>query len=138
MSGIITLRVKVIPSGVSRLGLKAPMYQTSPSELRYPRQIVFTGLSTSPATGEQTRSGMVAYRNAAFSAIAYLQNFGYTREQAYIILSVAPIETKVVATANTPNFVISLGLPIDIFEMDIRPSVLGAFMTSNGATNGRH
>ena len=114
------------------------MYQTSPSELRYPRQIVFTGLSTLPATGKQTRSGMVAYRNAAFSAIAYLQNFGYTREQAYIILSVAPIETKVVATANTPNFVISLGLPIDIFEMDIRPSVLCAFMTSNGATNGRH
>lgn len=64
---------------------------------------------------------MESYRNAAFQAIDYLVAWGWTREQAYIILSCAPVETKVVATANKPNFVVSLGLPLDAFKFDISP-----------------
>ncbi|RSH90503.1 hypothetical protein EHS25_001108 [Saitozyma podzolica] len=124
MAGIATLRVNLIPGGISSLSLRTPMYQTSPADLRYNDQLVFTGLSVD-LDGTQTESGgLVAYRNAAFSAIDYLMEFGYTREQAYILLSVAPVETKVVATANRPNFVISLGIPLAIFDFDIRPSAL--------------
>jgi formamidase len=125
MSGIVTLRVNLIRGGVALLSLKSPMYQTSPSEPSYPRRLVFTGLSVLPNGVQTDCSGLVAYRNAAFSAIEYLQKLGFSREQAYILLSVAPIETKVVATANRPNFVVSLGLPIDIFHFDILPSALG-------------
>lgn len=70
--------------------------------------------------------GMEAYRRACFDAIDYLVRFGWTREQAYIILSVVPVETRVVATANKPNFVVSLGLPLDAFTIDISPAGLGS------------
>lgn len=126
MSGIVTLKVNLIPRGISDLHLRAPMYTTSASEVLYREKLVFTGLSTR-LDGTQTNSGgMEAYRNAAFSVIDYLGRFGYTREQAYILLAVAPIETRVVATANRPNFIISIGVPLTIFDFDIRPAALQA------------
>jgi len=125
MSGIVTLRVNLIRGGVQTLSMRAPMYQTSPSEPTYPRRLVFTGLSTLDHGRIQTDcGGMAAYRNAALSAIDYLEKLGFSREQAYVLLSVAPVETKVVATANRPNFVISMGLPLDIFDFDITPKGL--------------
>jgi len=124
MSGIVTLRVNLIPGGVSDLHLKAPMYMSSLSEPLYREKLVFTGLSTRHDGSQADCGGMEAYRNAAFSVIDYLTKFGYTREQVYILLSVAPIETRVVATANKPNFIISIGVPLAIFDFDIRPAAL--------------
>lgn len=127
MSGIVTLRVNLIRGGVQALSMRAPMYQTSPSEPTYPRRLVFTGLSTLDRGRTQTDCGGIsAYRNAALSAVDYLEKLGFSREQAYVLLSVAPVETKVVATANRPNLVISLGLPLDIFDFDITPRGLSA------------
>ncbi|WWC59393.1 uncharacterized protein I303_101948 [Kwoniella dejecticola CBS 10117] len=121
MAGIATLRVNVIPQGVRQLCMRSPMFRTSPTEPIYRDKICFTGLSVD-RNGKQTdQHGLLAYRNAAFQAIEYLESFGYTREQAYILLSAAPIESRVIATANRPNFVISLGIPTEIFEFDISP-----------------
>ena len=125
MSGIITLKVNLMPGGVDLLGLSAPIYRTSPSEPLYPRRLVFTGLSVLPDGAQTDGDGMTAYRNAAFTAMRYLQKLGFSREQAYVLLSVAPIETKVIASANRPNMTVSLGLPIDIFDFDILPAALG-------------
>jgi formamidase len=125
MPGVVTLRVNLIRGGIRALGIHTPMYETSPSEVLYRNRLVFTGLSVTPE-GEQTdRDGMVSYRNAAFSAMQYLGKMGYSREQAHVLMSAAPIEVKVVATANQPNYVVSVGLPVDIFEFDIRPRALG-------------
>lgn len=124
MSGIVTLRVNLIAGGVSDLRLKAPMYTSSPSEPLYGEKLVFTGLSTRHDGSQTDVGGIESYRNAAFSVIDYLCQFGYTREQVYIILSVAPIETRVVATANKPNFIVSIGVPLGIFDFDIRPAAL--------------
>lgn len=124
MSGIVTLRVNLIRGGVTDLHLKAPMYMSSPSEPLYREKLVFTGLSTRHDGSQTDCGGIEAYRNAAFSVIDYLCQFGYTREQVYILLSVAPIETRVVATANRPNFVVSIGVPLAIFDIDIRPAAL--------------
>ena len=101
--------------------LTAPVYTTSPSEPLYSRRLVFIGLSTTHSGAQTDNGGMESYRNAAFQAIDYLVGWGWTREQAYVILSCAPVETKVVATANKPNFVVSLGLPLDAFGFDISP-----------------
>lgn len=102
------------------------MYTSSPSDYLYREKLVFTGLSTR-LDGTQTDSGgLEAYRNAAFSVIDYLGQFGFSREQVYILLSVAPIETRVVATANRPNLIISIGIPLAIFDFDIRPSAMKA------------
>ncbi|KAK8846864.1 hypothetical protein IAR55_005954 [Kwoniella newhampshirensis] len=121
MAGIITLRVNIIPDGVAQLGLKAPMFTTSPSEPIYGERICFTGLGVGPDGVQSNQSGSIAYRSAAFQAISYLRKFGYTREQAYILLAAAPIESRVVATANKPNFIISIGIPLGIFDFDISP-----------------
>jgi len=124
MSGIVTLRVNLIRGGVSDIHLKAPMYISSPSEPLYGEKLVFTGLSTRHDGSQTDCGGIESYRNAAFSVIDYLCQFGYTREQVYILLAVAPIETRVVATANKPNFIISIGVPLAIFDFDIRPAAL--------------
>ncbi|OCF37455.1 hypothetical protein I316_00577 [Kwoniella heveanensis BCC8398] len=123
MAGIVTLRINVIPQGVKKLCLKSPMYRTSPSEPVYRDRLCFTGLSVTADGAQTDQNGLLAYRNAAFQAIEYLQSFGYTREQAYILLSAAPIDSRVVATANRPNFVVSLGIPTEIFDFDILPKI---------------
>ncbi|WRT64916.1 uncharacterized protein IL334_001855 [Kwoniella shivajii] len=125
MAGIVTLRVNIIPQGVQQLCMKSPMYRTSPSEPIYRDRLCFTGLSVDKDGNQTNQSGLLAYRNAAFQAIEYLISFGYTREQAYILLSAAPIDSRVVATANRPNFVVSIGLPTEIFDFDILPRVNG-------------
>jgi formamidase len=109
---------------MAHLHLRAPMYMSSPSEPLYRERLVFTGLSTRHDGSQTDCGGLEAYRNAAFSVIDYLSRFGFSREQVYILLSVAPIETRVVATANKPNFVVSIGVPLAIFDFDIRPSAL--------------
>ncbi|WVQ69097.1 uncharacterized protein L199_007310 [Kwoniella botswanensis] len=125
MAGIVTLRVNIIPQGVHQLRMASPMYRTSPSEPIYRDKLCFTGLSVDRDGNQTNQDGLLAYRNAAFQAIEYLESFGYSREQAYILLSAAPIESRVVATANRPNFVVSLGIPTEIFDFDISPRING-------------
>ncbi|KIJ16708.1 formamidase [Paxillus involutus ATCC 200175] len=67
----------------------------------------------------------VAYKQAALNAIAYLQKIGYTREQAYLLLSAAPIESHVGAVVDSPNACVTLALPLGIFEHDILPKEEG-------------
>ncbi|KAG7090091.1 hypothetical protein E1B28_011708 [Marasmius oreades] len=43
------------------------------------------------------------------------------REQAYILLSAAPIDSHVAAVVDSPNACVTLALPIGIFERDILP-----------------
>ncbi|KAI5477608.1 Acetamidase/Formamidase [Pseudohyphozyma bogoriensis] len=125
MSGVATLRVNLIKNGVDKLGLKQPMYITSPSEAKYPRQVVFQGTSVDHLGTQTDRDGLTAYQNASWNAMAYLQKFGYTREQSYILMSAAPMETKIIATANRPNMTVSVGIPTDIFDFDIMPNPEG-------------
>jgi formamidase len=154
MSGIVTLRVSIMPRHNPFLPVRlasptpatstksttlsipsflpAPVYTTSPSEPQYLRRLVFIGLSTRPNGSQVDNGGQESYQNAAWQAIDYLTRWGWTREQAYIILSCAPIETKVVATANHPNFVVSLGLPLDAFKFDISPKAWKGRVQMNG------
>ena len=53
--------------------------------------------------------------------IDYLMKLGYTGEQAYTILSVAPIELRISGIADVPNCCVTLYLPVDIFDKDVMP-----------------
>jgi formamidase len=55
----------------------------------------------------------------------YLQKFGYSHEQAYMIMAVAPIEAKVLTVPNIPTANVSVGLPTQIFNFGVRPSEEG-------------
>lgn len=55
-------------------------------------------------------------------AVNYLTQFGYTGEEAYMILGTAPIEARISSIVDLPNACCTLWLPSEIFEFDIMPS----------------
>ena len=64
----------------------------------------------------------VAYRQAALNAIEYLKRFGFTGEQAYLLLGSAPIEGRIGGIVDIPNCVCTISIPTEIFEQDILPT----------------
>jgi formamidase len=64
----------------------------------------------------------IAYRRACLNAIEYLKKFGYTGEQAYVILGTAPVEGRISGIVDIPNACCTLAIPTEIFDFDIRPN----------------
>ncbi|EJD06687.1 Acetamidase/Formamidase [Fomitiporia mediterranea MF3/22] len=123
MAGIITLKTSIIKGGVEKFALKQPIFLPSPIDPLYSSKLVFEGLSVDyHGDGKQyNMDATVAYKQAALNAIAYLMKLGYTREQAYILLSAAPVESHVGALVDSPNACVTLALPVGIFDFDILP-----------------
>ncbi|KAM0754189.1 Acetamidase/Formamidase [Meredithblackwellia eburnea MCA 4105] len=105
MAGIITLKCSVIKDGVKKFALKQPIFLPSPVDPLYSQQLVFEGISVDVhGDGKQySMDATVAYKQAALNTMAYLKKLGYTREQAHLLLSAAPIESHVAALVDTPN-----------------------------------
>ena len=57
----------------------------------------------------------LACRNALLNMIDLLQERGFTREQAYVICSVA-VDLKISNVVDVPNYVVSACLPLGILE----------------------
>ena len=64
----------------------------------------------------------VAFRRAVMNAINYLTRFGFTSEQAYLLLGAAPIEGRIGGIVDIPNCCCTISIPTDIFEQDILPT----------------
>jgi formamidase len=62
---------------------------------------------------------------ACLNAIAYLEKFGYSPEQAYLLVDAAPIEGCFSGVVDIPNSCATLYPPSAIFDFDISPSVDG-------------
>ncbi|KDQ59007.1 hypothetical protein JAAARDRAFT_33734 [Jaapia argillacea MUCL 33604] len=127
MAGIITFSTSIIKGGVEKFAMKQPMFLPSPIDPLYSSKLIFEGISVDyHGDGKQyNMDATVAYKQAALNAIAYLQKIGYTREQAYLLLSAAPIESHVGAVVDSPNACVTLALPLGIFEHDILPKEEG-------------
>ncbi|KAL1413727.1 hypothetical protein Q8F55_001509 [Vanrija albida] len=124
MAGIITLKCRVIAGGVAKLGLKQPIFMPSPIDPKYHERIIFEGISVE-VNGDGTQHFMdatVAYKQAALNCMDYLHRLGYTREQAYLLMSAAPVESHVGAVVDVPNACVTMELPLGIFERDIMPT----------------
>ncbi|THH13122.1 hypothetical protein EW146_g7063 [Bondarzewia mesenterica] len=118
MAGIITFSTSIIKGGVEKFALKQPIFLPSPIDPLYSSKLVFEGISVD-VHGDGKQYNMdttVAYKQAALNTIAYLQKLGYTREQAYLLLSAAPVESHVGAVVDSPNACVTLALPLGIFE----------------------
>lgn len=63
----------------------------------------------------------LAYQRACLHAIEYLTTFGWSAEQAYLLLGAAPIEGRFSGVVDIPNACATVYLPLDIFDIDIRP-----------------
>ena len=55
----------------------------------------------------------IAYRRACLNAIEYLKKFGYTGEQAYVIIGTAPCEGRISGIVDIPNACCTLAIPTE-------------------------
>ena len=123
MSGYIDLHVDLIKGGVEKYGMINPIFKPGPVEPRYSEYLVFEGISVDEFTGKQYYlDAHVAYRRACLNAIEYLKKFGFTGEQAYLLLSCAPVEGRVSGIVDIPNACCTLALPTEIFDKSILPT----------------
>jgi formamidase len=135
MGGFIDFGVDLIKGGMNKYGIISnPVLIPGRVEPRYSDFLTFIGVSVDETTGENYYiDATVAYRRACLNAIEYLKKFGYSGEQAYLLLGSAPIEGRVSGVVDIPNSCCSLYLPTAIFDFDIRPTKEGPTSKSRGA-----
>lgn len=125
MAGWLDIKVDIIKNGVKNYGILNPVFEMGPLEPNYTRYITFEGISVDEKGKQHYLDASLAYRRAALNAIEYLKQFGYTGEQAYILLSTAPMEGRVSGIVDIPNAICTMALPADIFDFNIMPSKQG-------------
>lgn len=125
MSGIITCKVRLLKGGVSRYAMKNPFFVPGPVEPRYNKYLTFEGIPVDQRGTQHFLDPRIGFRNACLNAINYLERQGYTREQAYVILSAAPCESRINNIVDVPNSCCTIGVPTEIFDVDILPRVEG-------------
>ena len=123
MAGWIDLKVDVIKGGMEKYRIKDnPVFKPGPVEPHYSDYLVFEGISVDEFTGEQHYlDAHIAYRRACLNAIEYLKTLGYTGEQAYMLLSTAPVEGRISGIVDIPNACCTVAIPTQIFDKDIDP-----------------
>jgi formamidase len=122
MSGYIDLHVDIIKGGMDKYGMVNPIFKPGPVEPRYSEYLVFEGISVDEFEGKQYyMDAHIAYRRACLNAIEYLKKFGYTGEQAYLLLSCAPVEGRVSGIVDIPNVCCTVAIPTEIFDKNILP-----------------
>ncbi|CAB3395842.1 formamidase [Kyrpidia spormannii] len=121
MAGWIDLHVDVIKGGMSRYGVANPIFKPGPVEPKFSQYLVFEGISVDESGKQHYLDAHIAYRRACLNAIEYLQHFGYTADQAYLLLSAAPVEGRISGIVDIPNACCTLAIPLEIFDRDLSP-----------------
>jgi formamidase len=134
MGGFIDFHVDLIKDGMNKYGVTTnPIFMPGNVEPRYSEFLTFIGVSVDHDTDTNYYlDATVAYRRACLNAIEYLKKFGYTGEQAYLLLGSAPIEGRVSGVVDIPNACCSLYLPTAIFDFDVRPTAEGPTRADRG------
>ncbi|MBV7698728.1 formamidase [Streptomyces sp. TRM70350] len=134
MGGYIDFHVDLIKGGMEKYGVTTnPIFMPGNVEPRYSEFISFIGISVDHDTETNYyMDATVAYRRACLNAVEYLKRFGYTGEQAYLLLGAAPIEGRISGIVDIPNACCSLYLPTGIFDFDVRPTAEGPKSADRG------
>jgi formamidase len=132
MGGYVDVHVDLIKGGVEKYKATMPIFQPGRHEPRYDEFVSFIGISVDEAGDQHYMNATIAYKQACLHAIDYLTQFGYTGEQAYLILCAAPIEGRVSGIVDIPNACCSLYVPTGIFDVDIRPTADGPTVVQRG------
>lgn len=129
MNGFLELKCEILrggmeqyltPVGPTKLHV-SPIFEIGPIEPRFSEWLVFEGVSVDESGKQYYLDATVAYKRAVLNAINYLAKFGYTKEQAYILLSACPCEGRLSGIVDTPNACATIAIPVSIFDQDIRP-----------------
>jgi formamidase len=120
-SATLIARFELLKGEACRRGQTDPSFtyvrkETAPPIATAPRFFATTGNSVRKDGRNESEDLNIAARNALLNMIDYIvDSRGYTREQAYCLASVA-VDLKVSQVVDTPNFIVSAILPLDIFE----------------------
>lgn len=120
MGATAVVRFTVQEGEAERKGIRFPRFRHQgyflPPEWAAPRNFIATmGM---PIRDDGTNEGedlTLATRNAIVNMIGLLQERGWTREQAYVICSVA-VDLRISNVVDLPNVTVSAFLPEDIFQ----------------------
>jgi len=121
MSGFLDLHVDIIKGGVAKYGMVNPIFKPGPVEPHHSEYLIFEGISVDEKGKQYYLDAHVAYKRACLNAIEHLKHFGFTGEQAYLLLSCCPCEGRVSGIVDIPNACCTLALPTSIFEKSILP-----------------
>jgi formamidase len=134
MGGFLDLGVDLIKGGMQKYGVTTnPIFMPGRVEPKYTEFMSFVGVSVDHETNTNFyMDATVAYRRACLNAIEYLKTFGYSGEQAYLLLGSAPIEGRISGIVDIPNACCSLYLPTAIFDFDVRPTAEGPRRADRG------
>ena len=124
IAGWIDLRVDLIKNGVEKLGTDYAMFKPGYQDPDFASYVVFEGYSVDEDGTQHYKNASVGMRRACLDAIDYLTNFGYTREQAYILLSTVPVESRIAGIVDLPNTCVTVSVPTEVFDIDINPDTL--------------
>jgi formamidase len=122
MAGYIDLHVDIIKGGMAKYAVTNPIFKPGMVEPRYSEYLIFEGISVDEKGKQYYLDAHVAYRRACLNAIAYLKKFGFTGEQAYLLLSCCPCEGRISGIVDIPNACCTLALPTGIFKKSILPT----------------
>ncbi len=126
MGGFIDLHVDLIKGGMEAYGVgENAIFMPGNVDPRYERWLAFSGTSVTLDDEQRYLDSHLSYQRACLHAIDYLTTFGYTPEQAYMILGAAPIEGRLSGVVDIPNSCSTVYIPTAIFDGDIAPSASG-------------
>lgn len=100
---------------------KNPIFTCGPP--RYSEYLTFQGISVDDNGKQHYLDAKLAYKQACMNAIKYLTKLGFTNEQAYLLLSAAPVEGRLSSVVDVPNCCCTLAIPTEIFDIDIKPKL---------------
>jgi formamidase len=133
MGGYLDLRVDLIKGGMETYGVTTnPVFMPGNVEPRYSEFLSFVGISVDEQGTQHYLDSQLAYKRACLNAIAYLTKFGYSPEQAYLLLGAAPIEGRFSGVVDVPNSCATVYLPTAIFDFDVRPTASGPQRADRG------
>jgi len=133
MGGFIDLRVDVIPGGMETYGVSEnAIFMPGIVDPQFSQWLAFSGTSVTLDGEQRYLDSHLSYQRACLHAIDYLTKFGYSPEQAYLLLGAAPIEGRLSGVVDIPNSCSTVYIPTAIFDFDVRPSAAGPFQVDPG------
>lgn len=126
MGGFIDFHVDIIKGGMETYGVaENAIFMPGRVDPTYSEWLAFSGTSVTLDGEQRYLDSHLSYQRACLHAIEYLTKFGYSPEQAYLLLGAAPIEGRLSGVVDIPNSCSTVYLPTAIFDFDIRPSASG-------------
>jgi formamidase len=119
MAGWIDLCAELIPGGMEKLRIHEPVYQPGSAAPSFCDSVTFRGFPVEEEGLKHFLDLRTAYAHACRTAIDYLGRFGYSTEQAYMLLTAAPVEGRINAMFDPPSACCTVSIPTQVFDFPI-------------------